>query len=62
MPVVIPYAPRPHFIPFHSRRQRWAVLVVHRRAGKTVACVNDLLRAALTLERERPASPAWRRS
>jgi hypothetical protein len=29
------------------RRQRWACIVAHRRAGKTVACVMDLIDAAL---------------
>jgi phage terminase large subunit len=37
------YAPRPQFMPFHLRTQRWGVLVCHRRAGKTVAAVNELL-------------------
>ena len=46
--VVIPYAPRKAFLPFHQRKQRWAVMVAHRRAGKTVACINDLIRAALS--------------
>lgn len=46
--VVIPYAPRKAFLPFHERKQRWAVMVAHRRAGKTVACVNDLIKAALS--------------
>lgn len=46
--VVVPYAPRKAFLPFHERKQRWAVMVAHRRAGKTVACVNDMIRAALT--------------
>lgn len=46
--ITIPYAPRDVFKPFHERKQRWAAIVAHRRAGKTVACVNDLLRAALT--------------
>jgi hypothetical protein len=46
--VVIPYAPRRAFLPFHQRKQRWAVMVAHRRAGKTVACINDLIRAALS--------------
>lgn len=46
--VVIPYAPRKAFLPFHERKQRWAVMVAHRRAGKTVACINDLIRAALS--------------
>lgn len=45
--VVIPYTPRPAFVPFHERRQRWAVIVAHRRAGKTVATVNDLIRRAI---------------
>jgi len=34
-------------LPFHLRRQRWAVLVCHRRAGKTVAAVNDIIRRAV---------------
>lgn len=29
---------------FHARNQRWACIVAHRRAGKTVACVNDDIR------------------
>jgi hypothetical protein len=49
---VIPYAPRQVFKPFHARSQRWAVIVAHRRAGKTVACVNDLLRAALSTQKQ----------
>ncbi len=47
-PAVIPYAPRRLFVSFHLRTQRWAAIVAHRRAGKTVACVNELIRAALT--------------
>lgn len=42
------YQPRKQFIDFHNRSQRWAVLVCHRRAGKTVACVADLVLSALT--------------
>jgi len=38
----IEYEPRAQFIPFHQRTARWACMVVHRRAGKTVACVNDI--------------------
>lgn len=37
------YQPRRHFLPFHQRPNRWGVLVCHRRAGKTVALVNELL-------------------
>lgn len=46
--VVIPYAPRPAFKPLHARKAREAVIVAHRRAGKTVACINELIRGALT--------------
>ncbi len=53
---VIPlgYQPRAAFAPFHSRRQRWSSLVCHRRAGKTVACVADLVDAALRLKKPNP--------
>jgi phage terminase large subunit len=43
---IIDYAPRRQFLSFHRRKQRWAILVCHRRAGKTVATLNDLIRAA----------------
>jgi phage terminase large subunit len=52
--VVIPYRPRAQFMPFHARKQRWAVLVIHRRAGKTVASINELIMGALTCPLERP--------
>jgi phage terminase large subunit len=42
------YTPRKAFIPFHMRGQRWAVLVCHRRAGKTIATLNDLIKTAIT--------------
>ncbi len=42
------YRPRQAFADFHKRQERWAVLVAHRRAGKTVACINDLIVRALT--------------
>jgi len=41
------YQPREAFIPFHNRKARWATLVCHRRAGKTVALVNDLIIGAV---------------
>lgn len=37
------YAPRPQFVPYHMRTQRWSALVCHRRAGKTVATIADLI-------------------
>jgi hypothetical protein len=48
------YEARPQFIPFHLREQRRAVIVAHRRAGKTVACINDLIDRAIRLERNEP--------
>jgi len=41
------YTPRQAFLPFHQRRERWAALICHRRAGKTVAAVNELVIRAL---------------
>ena len=41
------YQARNVFKDFHYRNQRWAVIVAHRRCGKTVACINDLIRRAL---------------
>lgn len=52
--IIIPYRPRPAFLAFHNRIQRWASLNVHRRAGKTVAVVNDTNKAALTNTRAWP--------
>ena len=46
------YQPRQPFIDFHNRSQRWAVLVCHRRAGKTVACVADLVLSALVTTKQ----------
>lgn len=48
------YRPRPQFIPFHQRTERFACIVAHRRAGKTVACIHDLVDAALRCPHERP--------
>jgi phage terminase large subunit len=36
------------------RKERWACLVAHRRAGKTVACVADLIDAALRCQNPDP--------
>ena len=48
------YHARPQFHAFHARTERFACIVAHRRAGKTVACVHDLQRGAATSEKERP--------
>lgn len=52
--VTIDYCPWEAFRPFHERTQRKAVLVVHRRGGKTVASINDLIKGALTCQRRAP--------
>ena len=52
--IKLKYRPRTVFKDFHKRTERWAVLVAHRRAGKTVACINDLIRRAL-LENKKDA-------
>lgn len=41
------YLPREQFRPFHARDARFACMVCHRRAGKTVSTVNDLVVRAL---------------
>ena len=48
------YEPRAPFIPFHRRSKRWSCIVAHRRAGKTVAAVNDLIVGALECGLPRP--------
>lgn len=50
-PHVIPYCPRPLQWRFHEERTRFCVLLCHRRFGKTVAAVNDLVRQALRVGR-----------
>lgn len=50
---VIPYKPRPHMVAYHARKQRFACIVAHRRFGKTVGVINDLIRTATRIRRER---------
>jgi phage terminase large subunit len=45
--IELDYKPRSVFLDFHERQQRWAVIVAHRRCGKTVSCINDLIYKAL---------------
>lgn len=54
--VVIPYKPRVLQADLHklARKHRWAVLVCHRRFGKTVWAVNHLVRAAAECLKPRP--------
>ena len=52
--VEIPYVPRSHFRPLHASTKRFQFVCAHRRAGKTVAEYNHLLRASLKLRRKDP--------
>lgn len=54
--VVIPYAPRPLQQVLHAAldSHRFAVAVCHRRFGKTVLAVNQLIKGALTCRKPRP--------
>lgn len=52
--VVIPYTPRAAFLPFHARTEQEAVIVAHRRMGKTVAIANDGQKRALLNPRKTP--------
>jgi hypothetical protein len=50
--IVLPYKPRSQLHAYHERKERFACIVAHRRFGKTVGAVNDLIRDALTIPRE----------
>jgi phage terminase large subunit len=52
--LIVDYAPRSQFDGFHDRTERFACIVTHRRAGKTVACVEDLQHAAMWCMKVRP--------
>jgi phage terminase large subunit len=58
------YRPRSHFMPLMRatsilsgappRKERWGIAVAHRRAGKTVACINELILSAATCDKPSP--------
>jgi phage terminase large subunit len=48
------YEAREPFIAFHRRTERFACIVAHRRAGKTVATIADLIDAALRCAKPNP--------
>jgi len=56
--VIIPYKPRDVFKPYHARQQRFAIIVAHRRAGKTVAEVNECARRLFSVSRTFPPPQA----
>jgi phage terminase large subunit len=49
-----PYEAREQFKPLHKKKERWGIAVAHRRAGKTVACVNELIRRACACDKTNP--------
>jgi hypothetical protein len=48
------YRPREVFLELHNRATRWACVVAHRRAGKTVAMCADLVISALECPHPKP--------
>lgn len=52
--VVIPYSPREVFRPYHESEKRNSLTVAHRRAGKTVARINRLIKDASTCPKQNP--------
>ena len=54
MKIVIPYKPRKHQKEVHDKLKRFNVLVCHRRFGKTVLCINEILKKAMQNTLPRP--------
>ena len=52
--VTIPYRPRPAQQEIHDGLRRFNVLVCHRRFGKTVLCINEIVRRAVECRRPAP--------
>lgn len=56
MNIIIPYAPRQHQTEIHNAldEKRFGLIVAHRRFGKTVCTLNQLIKKALLNTNERP--------
>ena len=52
--IVIDYKPREVFLPYHDSDKRYSLTVAHRRAGKTVARINKLIKAAASARIDNP--------
>lgn len=54
--ITIPYSPRYFQSDIHDRisASRWSVVVLHRRAGKSVMLINHLIREAMTCQKQSP--------
>lgn len=55
MSTIVEIIPRPQLEPYLHRKERWACMVLHRRAGKSFVCIQDLIVRALTNKRTEPA-------
>ena len=66
--IVIPYTPRELQNELHTEldKYRWAVIVCHRRFGKTVMAINHLLRASILCDKPNPrfayVAPTYRQA
>ena len=54
MALNIDIVPRPQLAGYLTRSQRWAVMVLHRRAGKSFVCIQDLIAKVFTHKRSGP--------
>lgn len=52
--ITIPYKPRDVFLPYHENTKRLCVTVAHRRAGKTVARINRIIKDAVICDKHNP--------
>lgn len=50
----IPYHPRPHQLLIHNALERFKVAVCHRRLGKSVMAVNEIIKRAMECTRDNP--------
>ena len=63
MSIIIPYKPRQWSLEhLHNRKERWIVIVAHRRSGKTTAAINHLQRDCVRTPNSRYAyiAPTYR--
>lgn len=52
--IEIAYKPRPQSIDYHDRTERWSCTVAHRRFGKTVREINELIKRAVLCDKDAP--------
>lgn len=54
MQIKLTYNPRPYFKQFHASDKRFKILVCHRRAGKTLAAINETIKEVLICSKPNP--------